>query len=99
MTFLALGLLLLLLDTLLLVELQQERDHRHGILLQIFDSVLFFTFCSFAAHLLFLLGFDVFRLFSTQLAPVSSSNFLPLRLLLFGFASCFNLIIILSVSY
>src|SRR5439155_15721170 len=105
MAFLVPGLLLLLLDTLLLMELQQERNHRHGILLQIFDIILFFLFCSFAANFFFLLGFDVFRLFSTHLVYISSSDFLLLRLLFLDFADyllfrlCFNLIILLLVSY
>ena len=44
---------LLPLAAFLLIELEQESNHRHGILLQIFDSVLFFLFLVVLAPLLY----------------------------------------------
>src|SRR5207248_316295 len=102
MTVLFLGLLALLFLSLLLVKLKQEDRHGHGILLQIFDSILFFLFCSFGDYFFLFGDFDMMYFFSIALccslfSPFSCFLFDCRDYLLFYFS--FYMITVLSVSY
>src|SRR6266571_239545 len=90
--------LLLLFLLLLLMECEQHAYHCHRIVLQIFDVILYFLFCSFSLRFFFLEDFALFRFFGYYLFSSFILDFFDFVFCLLYYSS-FNLIAVLSISY